>query len=50
MRLIHRHRSHRPKAPRISITHEEIAADLHYPAGRLPRGKATRSLPHGGRR
>jgi hypothetical protein len=34
MRLIHRHRSHRPKAPRISISQEEIAADLHYPTGR----------------
>jgi len=34
MRLIHRHRSYRPKAPRISISQEEIAADLHYPAGR----------------
>jgi hypothetical protein len=36
MRLIHRHRSHRPKAPRISISQEEIAADLHYPAVRRP--------------
>jgi hypothetical protein len=34
MRLIHRHRSHRPKAPRIAFTQEEIAADLHYPASR----------------
>jgi hypothetical protein len=34
MRLISRHRSHRPKAPRIPITQEEIAADLHYPAAR----------------
>jgi hypothetical protein len=33
MRLIHRHRSHRPKVPRIALTQEEIAADLHYPAG-----------------
>jgi len=38
MRLIHRHRSHRPKAPRILFTEEEIAADLHYPAGRRRRG------------
>jgi hypothetical protein len=38
MRLIHRHRSHRPKAPRIAITQEEIAADLHYPASRRPGG------------
>jgi hypothetical protein len=36
MRLIHRHRSHRPKAPRIAISQEEIAADLHYPATRRP--------------
>jgi len=36
MRLIHRHKSHRPKAPRISISQDEIAADLHYPAGRRP--------------
>jgi hypothetical protein len=34
MRLIHRQRSHRPKAPRIAFTQEEIAADLHYPATR----------------
>lgn len=34
MRLIHRHRNHRPKAPRIPISQEEIAADLHYPASR----------------
>ena len=36
MRLIHRHRSHRPKTPRIAISQEEIAADLHYPATRRP--------------
>jgi hypothetical protein len=41
MRLIHRHKSHRPKAPRISISQDEIAADLHYPAARRPaRGSA----------
>jgi hypothetical protein len=40
MRLIHRHRSHRPKAPRIAFTQEEIAADLHYPASGRP-GRAT---------
>lgn len=34
MRLIHRHRSPRPKTPRIPISQEEIAADLHYPAPR----------------
>ncbi|HEX3735022.1 MAG TPA: hypothetical protein VHU86_07680 [Solirubrobacterales bacterium] len=33
MRVISRHRhNHRGKAPRISISPEEIAADLHYPA------------------
>lgn len=37
MRLIPKHRHHRQaKAPRISISHAEIAADLHYPAGRQP--------------
>jgi hypothetical protein len=41
MRLIHRHRSHRPKTPRISLTQEEISADLHYPAGRQPSRTAT---------
>lgn len=50
MRLIHRHRSHRPKAPRISFTQEEIAADLHYPASRRPGGKAARPLAQEGRR
>jgi hypothetical protein len=50
MRLIHRNRSHRPKAPRIAITHEEIAADLHYPASRQRGGKATGSMTQGGRR
>jgi hypothetical protein len=49
MRLIHRHRSHRPKAPRIAFTQEEIAADLHYPASRRP-GKVARPVAHGGRR
>jgi hypothetical protein len=35
MRLISRHRHQRQaKAPRISISQAEIAADLHYPAGR----------------
>ncbi|HEY7950304.1 MAG TPA: hypothetical protein VID51_05655 [Solirubrobacterales bacterium] len=33
MRLIPRHRQHqRAKVPRISITQEEITADLVYPA------------------
>jgi hypothetical protein len=48
MRLIHRHRSHRPKAPRIQFTHEEIAADLHYPASRRPA--RPRPPAFGGRR
>jgi hypothetical protein len=52
MRLIPRHRhNHRSKAPRISISQEEIAADLHYPAVRRagkPRGSETVAL--GGRR
>lgn len=35
MRLIPKHRHEvRAKAPRISITQEEILADLRYPAGR----------------
>ncbi len=50
MRLIHRHRSHRPKAPRISISPEEIAADLHYPAARRAAGKAGSPSVSGGRR
>jgi len=32
MRLKPRQRQHRRKAPRIEISQEEIAADLHYPA------------------
>ena len=44
MRLIHRHRSQRTKAPRISFTQEEIAADLHYPAGRRPARAVTPAL------
>lgn len=50
MRLIHRHRSHRPKAPRIPISQEEIAADLHYPATRHTAGKPMPRAVHGGRR
>jgi hypothetical protein len=34
MRLIHRHRHHTRKAPRIAITQDEITADLHYPGSR----------------
>jgi hypothetical protein len=34
MRLRPRHRrNHRRRVPRISLSQEEIAADLHYPAG-----------------
>lgn len=32
MRLTHRHRNQRRRAPRIAISQEEITADLHYPA------------------
>lgn len=32
MRLIPRHRHHRSKTPRVSITQAEITADLLYPA------------------
>jgi hypothetical protein len=42
MRLINRHRSQRSKAPRIALTQEEIAADLHYPASRRPGTGATK--------
>jgi hypothetical protein len=49
MRLIHRHRNDRGKAPRIAITQAEITADLHYPvARRLAAGEAAavhRSAP-----
>jgi len=48
MRLIHRHRSRRPRVPRIQFTQEEIAADLHYPASRRP--DRTRPTAFGGRR
>lgn len=42
MRLIPRHRhQRRPRKSRISITQEEISADLHYPAApREPRQEA----------
>jgi hypothetical protein len=37
MRLIPRHKNaHRAKAPRISISQEEITADLHYRGGPRP--------------
>jgi hypothetical protein len=50
MRLINRHKSQRSKAPRISFTQEEIAADLHYPASRWPGGRAAPSRTRGARR
>jgi hypothetical protein len=38
MKLIGRNSrgARRSRSPRISITQEEISADLHYPAGRRP--------------
>jgi hypothetical protein len=43
MRLIPRHRQHhRSKAPRISISQEEITADLIYPA--RPRAARQRGV------
>jgi hypothetical protein len=50
MRLIHRHRSHRPKAARITFTEEEIAADLHYPAVRRPGRTPSRARARGAAR
>jgi len=50
MRLIQRHRSPRPKAPRIPISEEEIAADLHYPVTRRAAGKPFPAITDGGRR
>jgi hypothetical protein len=42
MKLIPRHRQHqRVKLPRIAISEEEIAADLHYPAARRRTAKPT---------
>jgi hypothetical protein len=49
MRLIHRQRNHRRKAPRIAFTQEEIAADLHYPAGHRVVDRITRPIPEGRR-
>ena len=40
MRLTTRHRQHGPKFPRISISQDEITADLIYPARRPARGAA----------
>ena len=52
MRLIprHRHQHPRTKVPRISISQEEIAADLHYPAGHRSSGTAAKPAFHKGRR
>jgi hypothetical protein len=42
MRLIPRHRHpQRRRKSRITITQEEISADLHYPAGAPDRRQAT---------
>jgi hypothetical protein len=42
MRLIPRHRhQQRQRKARISITQEEINADLHYPAGARDQERAT---------
>jgi len=42
MRLIPRHRhSQRRRRSRITITQEEISADLHYPAGASAPRRAT---------
>ena len=42
MKLIPRHGHHRrTKLPQISISQEEILADLQYPASRRPAGKAS---------
>ncbi|HSK50123.1 MAG TPA: hypothetical protein VK889_06460 [Solirubrobacterales bacterium] len=48
MRLIPRHRQHRAKAPRVSITQAEITADLVYPAP-APRHAAPAARRAGGR-
>lgn len=51
MRLISRHRHHgRGKAPRISISQAEIAADLHYPARLGPRRDDAPGARRGGGR
>ena len=41
MRLTARHRQHTDKAPRISISQEEITADLIYPARQEAPAAAT---------
>jgi hypothetical protein len=42
MKLIHRHRQHRNKVPRIEISQAEITADLIYPARRPAHRTAVR--------
>ena len=50
MRIVHRHRHHRGKGLRISISQEEITADLHYPTrSRQPRQATTASHRVGNR-
>ncbi len=50
MRLIPRHRHHRSKAQRISISQAEITADLHYPAIRQPVGDSVATRVREGKR
>ena len=49
MRLISRHRNHRSKTPRISISQAEITADLNYPAGARPQRPTPLTLRRSGR-
>ncbi|MBA3865382.1 MAG: hypothetical protein H0X42_03385 [Solirubrobacterales bacterium] len=49
MRLLNR-RHQRGKRPRIVISAEEIAADLHYPAGRPPARRASAPARQAGSR
>jgi hypothetical protein len=49
MRLIPRHRHHqRVKVPRISISQEEILADLLYPVSPQPRRGRVETRPRRG--
>jgi hypothetical protein len=50
MRLTARRHQHRAKVPRISISQEEITADLIYPAHRRPAASAAASPSRGRRR
>ncbi len=50
MRLIPKSRHHhRAKAPRVSISQEEITADLLYPASRRPARERDATRRGGGR-